>query len=359
MKRIKDLFDIKYGTNLELVNIDECKPSDVNSIPFVSRTEKNNGVSAYVYRIPDIEPNPGHTLSVAGGGSVLSTFYQPIPYYSGRDLYYLTPIEDMSVFEMLYYCNVIKSNKYRYSYGRQANKTLGDLLVPDKDEIPKWVFKNKFPDKPKSAPFHNKQINLNDRDWGFVKLTDIFNRIEKCKCSNASDLLNEGNEINYIGAKKSENGVMNRVLKVNKLVSEGNCIVFIGDGQGSVGYTTYQENDFIGSSTLTCGYSPFLNKYIGLFLITILDMERYRYSFGRKYGKEQIKGASIKLPVTKDGNPDWDFMEYYMKSLPYSTNIKEHKQSSKNRLSDEDLVNKYESGAIDLGKKLKKAIEKS
>jgi len=85
--KISDLFDIVYGINLELVNLVQCKSTDRNSIPFVSRTENNNGVSAYVERELDIEPNPAHTLSVAGGGSVLSTFYQPLPYYSGRDLY--------------------------------------------------------------------------------------------------------------------------------------------------------------------------------------------------------------------------------------------------------------------------------
>ena len=130
--KISDLFEVKYGVNLELVHIEECKSTDFNAIPFVSRSEKNNGVSAFVEKIIDINPNPGHTLSVAGGGSVLSTFYQPIPYYSGRDLYYLTPKREMKVIEMLYYAKCISSNKYKYNYGRQANKTLKEILIPEK-----------------------------------------------------------------------------------------------------------------------------------------------------------------------------------------------------------------------------------
>jgi hypothetical protein len=89
--KISDVFDIKYGVNFELINLTQCKSTDYNSIPFVSRTEKNNGVSAFVETLLDVEPNPAHTLSVAGGGSILSTFYQPSPYYSGRDLYVLIP----------------------------------------------------------------------------------------------------------------------------------------------------------------------------------------------------------------------------------------------------------------------------
>jgi hypothetical protein len=129
--KISDLFYVKYGINLELVNIEQCSHLDSDAIAFVSRTEKNNGVTAFVRRILNVEPNPCHTISVAGGGSVLSSFYQPIPYYSGRDLYILIPKKRMSVFEMLFYAKCIEANKYRYNYGRQANKTLKDIMIPN------------------------------------------------------------------------------------------------------------------------------------------------------------------------------------------------------------------------------------
>lgn len=128
---LKDLFDIRYGVNMELYKFDECKSTDRHAIPFVSRSERSNGIAAYVEKRIGYEPNPAHTLSVAGGGSVLATFYQDKPYYSGRDLYYLTPKRTMSIVEMLYYSMVIKANRYRYSYGRQANKTFKDILVPN------------------------------------------------------------------------------------------------------------------------------------------------------------------------------------------------------------------------------------
>lgn len=129
---IKDLFTIKYGNSLELVRLDKCKKTDPNAINFVSRTEKNNGVSAIVEKIISENPNPAHTLSVAGGGSVLATFYQSEEYYSGRDIYCLIPKKEYSQLEMLYYAMCIRKNKYRYSYGRQANKTLKDILIPEK-----------------------------------------------------------------------------------------------------------------------------------------------------------------------------------------------------------------------------------
>jgi hypothetical protein len=35
----------------------------------------------------------------------------------------------------------------------------------------------------------------------------------------------------------------------------------------------------------------------------------------------KIKEETIKLPVCKNGDPDWDFMEKYIKALPYSNKI--------------------------------------
>lgn len=170
--------------------------------------------------------------------------------------------------------------------------------------------------------------------WKFFELTGdngIF-RIESCKCSNAGDLLEDGTDIEYIGAKKDDNGVMSLVMYNENLVTKGNCIIFICDGQGSVGYANYIDHDFIGSTTLAVGYNSHLNEKTGLFIVTVLDLERYRYSFGRKY-KPNLSKAKIKLPATPCGNPDWTYMEQYIDSLkihPITTSIKKGTAASIN-----------------------------
>jgi len=132
---LSDLFSVTYGVNLELNRM----TLDPSGIPFVGRSDRNNGVTARVAPITGLAPNPARTLSVAGGGSVLATFLQVEPYYSGRDLFYLTPQVDMTDSQLLYYCACIRANRYRYSYGRQANKTLKDLPLPSLDALPAWV----------------------------------------------------------------------------------------------------------------------------------------------------------------------------------------------------------------------------
>lgn len=149
--------------------------------------------------------------------------------------------------------------------------------------------------------------------WKLFNIELLFHP-RKCKCSNASSLLTFGNEIAYIGAKRIDNGVMYYVQRREELVTKGNCIVFIGDGQGSVGYCIYQPEDFIGSSTLLAGYNSNLNEYNAQFIISILNKERYRYSFGRKYNQKTIRKCEILLPSTEQGEVNWQFMEDYIKN---------------------------------------------
>jgi hypothetical protein len=134
--KISDLFDVIYGSNLELNSLTKT-PDGIN---FVSRTAKNNGVSAKVKRIKNVAPIEGPVLSVAGGGSVLETFLQLEPFYSGRDLYVLRPKSTMTPDELLFYCCCVRANMFRYSYGRQANRTLKDLDIPSREAIPAWVY---------------------------------------------------------------------------------------------------------------------------------------------------------------------------------------------------------------------------
>ena len=163
-------------------------------------------------------------------------------------------------------------------------------------------------------------INLTSTNtWKYFKIKDLFPVIQNCKCQVARDLT-DGEDCFYVGAKKDDNGVMKLVSFDKDLITKGNCIVFICDGQGSVGYANYMDVDFIGSTTLTVGYNKHLNKYIGMFLVTVLDLERPKYSFGRKY-RTKLKETEIKLPATQGGLPDWDYMERYIKSLPYSDRI--------------------------------------
>lgn len=127
--KIEDIFEVKYGVNLELNTCIEVDKSDPDSVNFVARTAENNGITSRVKIIDGVTPQKSGLISVAGGGSVLSTFYQDEPFYSGRDLYTLDAKAAISPASKIFIITVIEQNKYKYSYGRQANKTLHTLII--------------------------------------------------------------------------------------------------------------------------------------------------------------------------------------------------------------------------------------
>lgn len=127
--RLADLFNIRYGLNLELNACVEADREEPDSVNFVARTAENNGVSSRVRILDHVEPQKSGLITVAGGGSVLSSFYQDEPFYSGRDLYILEAKVELSPAAKLFLVTAIEQNKYKYNYGRQANKTLPNLTI--------------------------------------------------------------------------------------------------------------------------------------------------------------------------------------------------------------------------------------
>lgn len=313
MIELQEIFDISYGTNLELNSL---ILSDTG-INFVSRTEKNNGVSARVEPLKEIKPIQAGAITVAGGGSVLSTFLQNEPFYSGRDLYYLISKITLSESEKLFYCACIRANKYRYNYGRQANKTLATLQVPSPGEIPEWV-KNtdihKY-DNAKKSLSTSTIPNLNTDKWQYFEYQDLF-EIKKGKRLTKADM-KEGETV-FIGSTDSNNGITNYVqTKAN----HSNNVITV-NYNGSVAEAFYQPVPFAASDDVNILYPKFdCNQYIAMFLCTIIKKEKYRFNYGRKWHKGRMEVSKIKLPVDNKGNPDWQFMENYIKSLPYSSVI--------------------------------------
>jgi len=315
---LKELFTPVYGVNLELIHLEECNKNDADSIRFVSRTENNNGVSAYVKRSLGIKPNPVHTISVAVSGSVLSAFYQSDEYYSGRDLYYLIPKKKMSKEEMIFYAFCIKANKYKYNYGRAANRTLRDMPIPA--EMPadfRNISLNKIP-IPSSQRLLNKDIELKIENWKWFYINELFD-IKKGERLVKEKRI-EG-KIPLITATSENNGVVDFIsydeFEKKKKCFENKITI---DMFFNVFYHNYKYFSDDNVHTLIPKFKE-NNSYIFLFLVPILKQLQYKYDYGRQLRLSRLYFDKIKLPIIKDGVPDFEFMENYIKSLPYSSSI--------------------------------------
>lgn len=312
--KISDLFIIKYWVNLELINLEECQKSDSSSINFVSRTEKNNWISAYVHRVDDIVPNPANTISVAWWGSVLSTFYQREEYYSWRDIYVLIPKNEMTEIELLFYCYCIRQNKYRYNYWRQANKTLKDIEIPK--SIPQErqdLTIEKLNTINQESIIQELPFNINN--WCFFKVNHLFD-VYSAKVSSKSEIEEFWfGKYPFVTGQAINNGAEGLY---DFFTEDGNVITI---DRITFGFVGYQPRNFSANDNVKILKPKFTNnKYIGLFLTTIIKKEKQKYCYGRITSNERLEETMLLLP-SKKGSPDFEYMENYIKSLPYSSSL--------------------------------------
>jgi len=167
----------------------------------------------------------------------------------------------------------------------------------------------------KKKAFSQQIVPPEDKEWKEFVIGEVF-EIESGKCSNVSKL--KMGDIPYVGATNRNNGVLNFVENNTNLISKGNCIVFICDGEGSVGYSIYKKENFIGSTTVKIGRNEKLNPYIGFFITSVADQVHSKYSFGFKRNTKRLKKEKILLPINTQGEIDYEYMEIYMYRLEYN-----------------------------------------
>ena len=170
------------------------------------------------------------------------------------------------------------------------------------------------------AEHHDTSCVLSDSEWKEFKLSDLF-KISG-SVTTPIDKLEEYGEgkYPYVTTQAVNNGVESFY---NYYTEEGDCLTV---DSAVLGYCSYQCEKFSASDHVEVLRPKYkFNKYIAMFLVTIMNKEQYRYSYGRKCSQTKLKSTILKLPVItkEDGTyePDWKYMENYIKSLPYGDRI--------------------------------------
>lgn len=315
MQRLDEIFNITYGNQLDLNKCKTCQaPEGCN---FVNRSSVNCGVSARIIPPAKATCYPSGCITSAMGGSVLSSFVQQEPFVTGQNVKVLIPKSDMALSEKLYYCACIEANRFRFStFGREANATFDSLIVPSREEIPAQYLEKDTTSFFSPNSVSRKQV-FDTAHWQLFPIGQLFT-IKKGKRLIKANMT-EGN-IPFIGASDSNNG-QTALIGNDKNLHPGNLITV--NYNGSIGEAFYQPRPFVASDDVNILYPRHfrLNKYIGLFLCAVIQNEKYRFSYGRKWHKELMERSSIRLPVDNHGAPDWKYMERYMKGIPFSSNL--------------------------------------
>jgi hypothetical protein len=318
MTKIKDLFNLDYGHSLELNRLEQVTSGE--GVNFVGRAARNNGVTARVKVIPGLSPSPAGVITVAlnGQGGAGVAFLQPFPFYSGFHVMVLTPKKSMTEQEKLWWVMCITANRFRFGFGRQANRTLKDLNLPALKDMPPWV-KAVDTDCYKGAelPATANVVELqNTAGWKPFKLQDLFD-IRKGQRLTKANMLPGSTA--YVGASDTANGVTARIAQA-AIHQAGTISVSYN---GSVAEAFYQPDPYWATDDVNVLYPKQfqLTPSAALFICALLRLEKYRFNYGRKWHMERMRESTIRLPTTPDGKPDWAYMEQYIQSRPYSSQL--------------------------------------
>lgn len=155
----------------------------------------------------------------------------------------------------------------------------------------------------------------------------------------------EENKGTFVAVQSGEenNGVLEKVDKQYCIMkgytlTDKMCLTVARTG--SAGFVSFQsEGCVVGDSAkILLLDDTIATTNIYLFLQTILTSNRFKYDYGRKVTEDKYLADIIKLPVQRNNNgepvidrshkyskdgyiPDWQFMEDYINSLPYSDRI--------------------------------------
>lgn len=152
-------------------------------------------------------------------------------------------------------------------------------------------------------------LDLHDREWKEFYLRDIFPDIQRGKRLKTADHIQ--GSIPYVSSSAINNGVDAFIGNGGKVRKFEECLTLANSG--SVGKTFYHSYEFIASDHVTSLKSDKLNKYSYLFIATIVQRLEEKYSFNREINDVRINKEKIVLPVDESGNPDYAFMEQYIK----------------------------------------------
>jgi len=318
---IGDIAEIVSGKN---INAEDRRAGE---LPYITASAVNNGVSDFVSNINEtLEEN---CISVNANGSVGYAFYHSYAALYSNDCRKIRLHHHRNKYVSLFIAQQITAQREKYNYGYKMGTArlkrqkimlpVNELGEPDYEYMENYIRRieekilseyQKFLQAPETV----EVVPLNQKVWKAFLIGDLF-KLEAGKSKGLNYLKTEGGTIPYLGATNRNNGVLAFVQPVENLIQRGNCIAFIRNGEGSIGYSVYKSEDFIATSDITCGYADFLNKYVGQFITTVADKVRGKYNFNYKRSDTRLKKEKILLPVNEIGEPDFEYMEAYIKNI--------------------------------------------
>lgn len=321
--QIDEIFDVKRVEGKPINNYDE------GSTPYVTTSSENNGITNFVNSMAsDISKRNAISIDPVGG----TTFYHNYDFvgrgFSGSSINLLYN-DNLNNHNSKFVCSAIeKVSKVKASYGIHFNgnrlKNAKIFLPAEENGNLNWKYMTDFIKNLehetaskvleyiyiyiyKLAICKGLEFNLESIEWKEFYLDDVFNLIQRGKRLTKRDQFQ--GDIPYISSTGLNNGLDNFIGNTDKVRAFNDCLTIANSG--SVGSTFYHKYEFIGSDHITALKIDKATENIYLFLATKLKSLENKYSFNREINDRRIRREKIVLP-TKDGKPDYDFMNKYI-----------------------------------------------
>ncbi len=316
-----DIFAISRGKRL--IKSDQI----AGNTAYISSSKKNNGIDNYILP-PDYMKLYKNALTLNNSGSVGYCFYHPYNFVAS-DHCTVIEIKDKKIklnnYISLFLKPIIELMKSKYNFAREINNERLEkekvLLPIANDKSPDWEFiENYIKDLSKKIKYDSEvadgraikeKFELKIKQWKEFKINEVFKII---RGKRLVEIDRVSGEIPYYSASDYDNGLTDKIA--NPLFIEKDaliCTIF--------GRSFYVEGEFTASDSVSILKNKYLNIYSGLFIATIITQNKYKYSYGRQAFENRFSSDIIKLPINKQEEIDFEFMENYIKSLNYSQSL--------------------------------------
>lgn len=349
--KVQDIFDIFNGKGITKEEI-ENNPGDFIAIQSGS---ENNGCIGKIDK--DYCIQMGYTysedqcLTLARTGTAGFVTYQPYGCVVGDSakILVLKDVDYRKKNVYLFLRTILMALKYKYDFGRKVTE---DKYYTETIQLP--VTENDSPDyrfmESYIASLHNHMITTRISNPSPIEISNsicewqdfYLHKILKAEMGNGIDAItttSDNPKFNYIGRSASNNGIVGFIDEIDEEEPYPQGAITLSLG-GSLGACFIQPKPFYTAQNVAVlqEKTP-LSIETKLFLISIIKKEcKIKFQpFGRELNAHFRKDFILKLPIKHNENgiiyderheysekgyiPDWQWMENYIKSLPYSDRI--------------------------------------
>jgi hypothetical protein len=155
------------------------------------------------------------------------------------------------------------------------------------------------------------KLTLDSVGWGEFRIKDLF-EIETVK-GKPIESYKKGN-IPYVSTAATNNAVINFIEKEKNIITSAFAITV----DPIKGTCFFHDYDFVGRGFSGASVNVLrninLNKYNGMFICSSIEKtSKLKASYGYLFNSNRLKMGVILLPIDSNNNPNWKFMEDYIK----------------------------------------------